>query len=86
MSADQEQYEIVDEIVAAVAIDNRVATHMIEIETRGIERTGHLTRGQLVVDWNRPNKDQDQRTIRIVKCIDRQLLEQMLKDSLSVTS
>jgi len=80
------KYVTCDEIAAAVAIDDRIATHVTEVCVGGVERSGHLTRGQLIIDWNRSKEDGNTKTIRLVTSIDRELFERVLLESLSVDS
>lgn len=64
-----------DQVVMAVAIDNRVAK-----ETMGcyatVELFGELSRGRTVVDW--PNKLQKEPNVNIITAVDQKLFQEMI--------
>ena len=83
---DRKNYITCDQIAAAVAIDERVAARITEVTCCGVDRSGHMTRGQVVIDWkSKPTTDNDKSRciLRLVTAIDKDLYERMLLESVS---
>ena len=78
-------YITCDEIVAAIAVDERIVTGVREVTCLGVETVGRMTRGQLVIEWREADIDKSQlHTVRLVTSINQQMYERMLIESVSV--
>lgn len=69
------KYEMADEMAMACALDNDVITKSHDVYAT-VELHGHMTRGQMVVDWRKvlarkPN-------VRLVVEMDKAMLKKML--------